>query len=92
MGMELDSSHLLVSESPQTATKKSKKKRKREKERRENQVRTLEPIETGLIVLGAAYLYSRRAYHCHSWILALRCGRDKEALQLTWVCMGVSAT
>lgn len=33
MGMELDSSHLLVSESPQTATKKSKKKRKREKER-----------------------------------------------------------
>jgi DNA-directed RNA polymerase I subunit RPA49 len=33
MGLELDSSHLLVSETPQTATKKSKKKRKREKER-----------------------------------------------------------
>jgi hypothetical protein len=28
-------------------------------------------FQTGLIVLHAAYLYSRRAYHCHSWILVL---------------------
>ncbi|CAK7356894.1 unnamed protein product [Dovyalis caffra] len=33
MGMDLDSSHLSISESPQTAAKKSKKKRKRQKER-----------------------------------------------------------
>ena len=58
--------------------------RKRENERRENQVRTLEPIETGLIVLGAAYLYSRRAYHCRAWILAF------EAVEIRELCdMGV---
>jgi hypothetical protein len=34
-------------------------------------VQNIRAIETGLIVLRAAYIYSRRAYHCHSWILAL---------------------
>ena len=35
-------------------------------------------IETVLIVLRAAYLHSRRAYHCHTRILALEVAEIRE--------------